>query len=181
MRILLLTLIFLFSSSAVAEVYRSVDEDGNVTYSDKPSPGAEKIRSDKVQTVDKPDLPNFRYTPPPDQVSDKPVYEKISITYPENDTSISQNDGNFSVNVSLQPGLKSSHKLALSMDGEEIASGQSSSFALSNVDRGTHTLVATVKGSGGQVIIQSEPVTFTLHRHSIQHPPPPPPPKPAAP
>ncbi len=182
MRILLLSLLF-FAGQVAAEVYRSVDEDGNITYSDKPTEGAEKIKKQDVQTIDTPNIPQFKYTPPRDQTAEKPaIYNSIAITSPENDTSVRENAGNLTVNVSLKPNLKTAygHSLSLTMDGKEVGSGRSRTFSLTNVDRGTHTLVARVKGSNGQVIIQSEPVTFTLQRVSIRAVPfpggPPPPP-----
>jgi hypothetical protein len=78
------------------------------------------------------------------------------------------------VNVSVKPNLKTAygHSLSLIMDGKEVGAGRSRAFTLSNLDRGTHTLVARVKGNNGQVIIASDPVTFTVLRHSAQHPPP---------
>jgi len=175
MRILLFSLSFLLALPAIADVYRTVDEDGTVTFSDKPTEGAEKISKKKLQTIKSPDnLPQFRPTSPREDKSKQPsLYNDIAITYPENDSSIRHNSGDFTVRVSLKPGLRSSgHEVSLKLDGQEIASGRSSSFNLNNVNRGTHTLVAAVKGQDGNVIIQSDPVTFTLLRHSVQHPPP---------
>jgi hypothetical protein len=166
MRILLLSLVFL-AGQVVAEVYRSVDEDGNITYSDKPSEGAETIKKQDVQTIDTPNIPQFKYTPPRDQAAEKPaIYNSIAITSPGNDTSVRENAGNLTVNVSLKPNLKTAygHSLSLTMDGKEVGAGRSRTFSLTNLDRGTHTLVARVKGSNGQVIIASDPVTFTVLR-----------------
>ncbi|NIN61131.1 MAG: DUF4124 domain-containing protein [Gammaproteobacteria bacterium] len=192
MRILLLSLLFL-AGQAVAEVYRSVDEDGNITYSDKPTEGAEKIKKQDVQTIDTPNIPQFKYTPSREQAAEKPaVYNSIAITSPENNTAVRENAGNVTVNVSIKPDLKTAygHSLSLTMDGKEVGAGRSRTFSLSNIDRGTHTLVARVKGSNGQVIIESDPVTITVLRYSNQNPPrypprdrnlPPPPPPPPTP
>ncbi len=51
MRLLVFFISLTLLAPAFAEVYRSVDADGNVAYTDRASPDAEKIRIDKVQTI----------------------------------------------------------------------------------------------------------------------------------
>ena len=55
------------------------------------------------------------------------------------------------------------HKLFL--DGKFVASGEGSTFQLQAVDRGVHSLKATLH-RGQEEIQQSPPLTFTLLRHS---------------
>ena len=40
-----------------AQIYKWVDSDGNVNFSDKPHPGAEEIPLPKVQTYSSPQIP----------------------------------------------------------------------------------------------------------------------------
>ena len=54
MRILISIICLLVAISATAEVYRSVDENGNVVFTDKPSPDAELIEVDELQTIKPP-------------------------------------------------------------------------------------------------------------------------------
>ncbi|MCG8326007.1 MAG: hypothetical protein MI673_10860 [Thiotrichales bacterium] len=68
------------------------------------------------------------------------------------------------------------HIAVLYLDGSEVGRGNTTAFNLENLDRGTHTLSVTIHDNNEKQLIASDPVTFTLHRHSIQHPPPPPPP-----
>ena len=178
MRIILLLLGIFIAPLAAGDVYRSVDESGNVVFTDKPSPDAEKVEIDEVQTIDRGATPEFNYTPPPSEAQSP--YSSVAITSPANDETLSSNDGNVSVSVSVEPRLRPGHIVVLYMDGSSVAEG-AGSFNLTNLDRGTHTLTAVVK-AGGNEVIKSAPVSFTVQRHSKQHPKstvgkPPPPPK----
>jgi hypothetical protein len=66
----------------------------------------------------------------------------------------------------LEPGLNSDRgdQLALYMDGAQVSVGSSPQFELNNIDRGTHTLKASVVDNGGKAIISSSPVSFTILR-----------------
>jgi len=182
MRIFLLLLILLPAIPLMAEVYRSVDEDGNVTFSDEPTPGAEWIEIRELPTIK---------TPPPRLLEEEtgaavptsPLeYSKLEITFPVDDTSVRDNAGNVTVNVSLEPALNPDDRLVLYMDGVKAQEGASPQFSLANVDRGTHSLSVAVVDKDGKELKRSNTVSFTLLRHSVQHPQPPPqkpPPNPA--
>jgi hypothetical protein len=158
-------MLFIFGLCATAEtVYRSVDEDGNIVFSDKPTDGAEEIDVKDAQTVNLPSAGPFKYTPPK---KEQPLqYTDIAIVSPANDTAIRDNEGNITVSVMLEPGLNSDRgdQLALYMDGAQVSVGSSPQFELNNIDRGTHTLKASVVDNGGKAIISSSPVSFTILR-----------------
>ena len=172
MRIPLLVMVFLLSLSARAEVYRSVDEDGNVIFSDQPSPGAEKIKLDKIQTIDAPRVKPLQTDSGNKKAETDEAYKDVAIRVPANEESISANDGNLTVNVSVTPALqtKKGHQVALFLDGKEMARGTDTQLQLSNIDRGTHKLTAAVIDENGSEIKRSDTIQFTIHRHSVQHP-----------
>lgn len=180
MPILLLIMYLFVMPVFAADVYRSVDENGNIIYTDKPTPDAEKIRIDEIQTIEPPDTPEFTYTPPTPR--DEPSqYKVLKITSPADGDAIEDAAGNLSVSVSVEPALSPGHKIALFVDGNKTGEG-GGSFNLQNVDRGTHSLSAAILDNAGNELIRSGPVSVTLHRHSKLHPestvgkPPPPPP-----
>jgi hypothetical protein len=172
MRYLTLSLLILFMPAGHADVYRSVDENGNVVYSDHPSKGAEKIEIKDAQTIHLPSAGPFKYQPPPKEAP--PRYSTVAISHPGNDESIRQNSGDITVQVAVNPGLKPGDVISLLMDGKEVASGPATSVTLKNVDRGSHTLQARVVGSDGSTWLSSESVTFHLLRHTVLQPKPPP-------
>ena len=156
---------------SAAEVYRYVDPERGVEYSDMPRPGAERI-----VIPDPPVAPSLkvRESPRPDvSIAKLPVgtalaYSEIAIADPLNEDTVRDNAGNLIVAVSLNPPLQAEfgHQLQLLLDGEVVASGTSSHMALNEVDRGTHTLQAVVLGVDGAVLTQSAVTTFHLHRMS---------------
>lgn len=158
------------AASVHADIYRSVDEDGNIVYSDKPSPGAEKIQVDEIQTIKGDEVEPFEYTPPdrgPEVVS---PYTALAITSPQNNETIRSNAGDIEVTVDIKPGLIPGHRLVLYLDGNQVAEG-GAEIELNNVDRGTHTLNAVIKTSDDRELERSAPVTFTLQRVSVSQQP----------
>lgn len=170
MRILLLIINFCLAQMVVAaDVYRTVDEDGNVIYSDIPAADSEKIRVDEIQTIAPGEVPKFEYTPPPKEVA---AYTKLEIVSPANDSIIQSDEGKLTISAIVEPGLNraAGHYLVLYLNGAEAASGTSSQFMLDNVERGTYTANIAVMDQSGTQVMSSPSVAFTLYQHSALHP-----------
>lgn len=167
MRVSLILFCLIFAGQLQAQVYRSVDKDGNVSFSDQPSKGAVQVHVKKLETVKSlADVPASNQSAKP-PVRPKPQgYSDIEITSPKNDQAIRDNAGNLNVAISLSPALKSGDKLVLYMDGKEEASGQSPIFSLKNIDRGTHQLRVAVVDANGHQRIDSKSIIFHLLRYS---------------
>ena len=166
MRILLFLITLFFLIPVSAGVYRSLDADGNVVYTDKPSPDAEKIRIDKVQTIPAgPD--DFQYTPPEKFAGGD--YTKLEIVDPVSDHVFTGNTGEVTVSVTIEPELntKNGDRLILIMDGKKKADSSSTSFSFTNLDRGTYTVEVHVVNKDGKTLISSAPVLFTVKRTSV--------------
>lgn len=182
MRISLL-IIYLFAiQSVLAEVYKSVDENGNVIFTDQPSENAEKIHIKEVQTIET-RKPQSEETAPVEAGSDEgseqdaeagPEYTSVSITSPANDSAIRANDGNITISAAVLPSLKADagHQLALYMDSKLVSAGPGTQFSLSNVDRGTHNFSVAVIDKEGKELIRSAATSITILRHSVNQPKP---------
>ncbi len=177
MRFIFLTALLLVSPWVVAqEVYRSVDSAGVPLFSDRKQAGAEKLDIEPLPTV-KLRAPESRPEAGPDpgalarQRGGTPSYSKVIIEKPLNDSVVWATGGPLAVLVSTEPPFSNSsgHAIGLRLDGEltDVRS-QLGNITLNDVDRGTHTLQAVILDASGQVIAQSEPVTFHLKRHFIQ-------------
>lgn len=161
MRLLVSLSLVLFVSCLNAEtVYKTVDEDGRTIFTDKASEEAEEINIQKLETIENPNP--AKYTPRPKQAEESTFkYENFVVNSPENGAGIRSNNGNVSISLTLEPTLHAGHKIIISMDGKEVGSGTSAS--LQNVDRGTHSISASVvDGSGKQLMSTSS--TFSLLR-----------------
>ena len=94
-------------------------------------------------------------------------YMALTISNPGNEANIRENTGTFSVMAQLDPPLRAGHSMRLLLDNVPAAStGEDATFALSNVDRGTHTLKAEVLDKSGAVIFAGDPSVFHLQRYS---------------
>jgi hypothetical protein len=171
-KILFFIAFILFIPNSYSAVYKQVDEQGNVIYSDKPGEKGKKIEPPASTT----------YTPPPttrpastpsalEQSIESAAYSNIAISEPANDVSIRDNAGNVSVKVIVTPALKlnAGHKIALYLDGKLAAKLKNNSYTFENLDRGAHTLKAAVISSTGKILKESGEVTFYLHRFSVLH------------
>lgn len=157
-----------FSIVTAETVYKTVDEDGNVIFSDQPTQGAEQIELQELQTIKNPNTPRL---PPADTSRPKPAdyYQAISIISPAAEEGYRNNAGNLNVKLSLQPSLKPGHKIVIKLDGQEIASGSALSASVDNVNRGTHSLSAAVVDSSGKSLISTSS-SFTMLRVALGTP-----------
>lgn len=178
-------ILFIFLSilvgSVLGAIYRSVDDQGNVTFSDQPNGVSEAVELPPVMTYPAPSFPAS--SPPVSDKSDKkpaPGYENFAVVSPGQDQAFWDGAGNVQVKLSLSPGLRTDagHRVVFYLDGQ---SGGEPDTTLEKifrtVDRGQHTVSAAIVDAGGAVIIETEKVTFQLHRAAVPQPPPPPPKK----
>jgi len=163
MRLILSSILMFFVCCLGAEtVYKSVDEDGNINFTDKPSGEAEEIKIQELETIKNPNPAKYTSSKNQSEESNN-KYENFVVTSPKNGEGIRSNSGNVSISLSLDPALRGGHKIIISMDGKEVGSG--SSVSLQNVDRGTHSISASVVDGNGKSII-STLSTFSLLRAS---------------
>ena len=162
MRLILSILLICCVSQSVAEtVYKTVDENGKVIFTDKPSGDAETIKiKDLENTIDNPNPAKYKAS---SQKTESFNYDSFSVLSPKNGEGIRSNNGNISISLSLEPGLLAGHKLIIMMDGKQIGTGLN--VSLQNVDRGTHTISANVVDSNGKSIISTSS-SFSLLRAS---------------
>ena len=171
LKFLLLLITMLGSTSlCAAEVWKWVDKNGVTHYSDQPVPGAVKINLQNAQTYKADDAAIPESTQPPPRPSTAPTpYVSIGISAPTNEQTFTGTGGQVSVSVQLEPGLQAGDSVQLMMNGQVVSEPSSSatSFELKDVPRGTHTLLASVIGRDGQIVIQSPPVTFFMRQQSV--------------
>ncbi|MEM7003335.1 MAG: DUF4124 domain-containing protein [Pseudomonadota bacterium] len=165
---------------AQAKIYKTVDEEGNVVFTDVPpvstpseqvslQPGSEYKPT--VGTTAGGQNPNgpaatdagFLETDAEPEVID---YRQVAITFPTPDLALRDNAGNVAVRWRTEPELQSGHVLKLLLDGQAQEGAVGPNASLSNVDRGTHVLLLQVQDDTGAILATSAPVTFHLQRFS---------------
>lgn len=163
---------FLTINPSYAEIYKWIDNQGVVHFSDEPHPGAE--------TVTLPPMPTSSPPASTTQSTDKTVtgatattdgdheYKSVEISQPKNDSTLRNNQGYVSIIVNIEPDLQTGDKLQLLFDGRALGKAQTGKvFTLNNVNRGAHTLVAQIIDADGDVLNTSEQVTFYMQRPRV--------------
>ena len=155
--------VLLLAQSAAAEIYRWVDENGVVHYTDKPPrPGAEPARLPAIQTV----APRQLAAPPQgtDERDTQPAAPdyRVAISRPAPDEVIRDPSPSMTAAASVTPPLQPGHGLNFYFDGTLVnpAPTQASTVSLPPVYRGTHTLSVDVVDAGGRVLASSNQVSF---------------------
>jgi len=170
-----LILCLFFVSVIHAEIYRSVDENGNVTFTDAPDTKAERIELEELPTYTAPSVPTTPQAVAPETADEpaeslaEPIYT-IAITSPEQNQSLWAGGGLIDVNATIKPELnqKRGDLVQFKLDGKKVGEPQSSgSYTLENVDRGSHILTASVVDKKGKTLKNSKSILFHIHRQSI--------------
>ena len=167
-RIITALVFAMLAALSSAQVYKHVDEEGNVTFTDQPPPNATPVEIGPINTAQPPVIAYPKKAPSEPQASEGASYQ-VSITAPAHEA-IFHGGGSFTVSASVSPALRGVHKLQLLMSGTPHEAAQkASSWGLTNVFRGEHVLeVAVVDGKGGQVA-KSEPITVFVFRPSANN------------
>jgi len=161
-----------FAADTGTQVFRSVDAQGNVVFTDVPSQNAKPVDIQAPSSVQAmPVAPRVEAPKAaPQDSSAFNGYQAMVITQPESGAGLNNGAGDVDVSVSLVPPLRTDlgHGLTITMDGKPVLQNSARmNVALANVDRGEHVLEALVVNSMGQVVFQSAPVKFSLQRTSL--------------
>jgi hypothetical protein len=176
MRLLITLVLATFAASTFAQVYRWVDDSGQVHFGDRPpADGAEQVRLPPSSTYAPRQLPSTlgdEKQGEPAEAAETVAYTSVKIVKPAEDDTIRDNTGRVELEVALEPPLQEGHRLAVLVDGRSVFDQlTTTAVALTNVDRGTHNIQIKVLDADGSQVTSSAPVTFHLHRASVLTPP----------
>lgn len=163
---------FSVASHASATLYRWVDADGITHYSDRPSPGAEKVQIASAQS--------YRGTPTPASAPRRaasapaaPKYSRLEITRPSEGEAFVNNGGSVAASAVVEPGLANGHQLWFVLDGTRQPDPAGGAMSMTfQVDRGTHTMAAVITDDTGRELMSSAGITFYVRQNSsLANPP----------
>lgn len=161
--------LLLMSAPLQADIYKWTDPNGDVHFSDKPHEGSEKIELPPTQTYSGPaNAEEAPLSAPLIPSINQPAhieYSQLGFLQPTDQSTLRDNQGNLSVSVEMTPNLQPGDTLSLLLDGGIIGKPQTNTtFTLSNVNRGSHTLIVQIQNEQGAVLKVSQPITVFLHR-----------------
>jgi hypothetical protein len=150
-------------------IYRWVDAQGVVHYTDSPQPGAQQLQVAPAQTYRAPPVEG---PSGPDAAGPSvPDYQACQIEQPAAEQSFYAPD-QVAVNVQLVPPLRGGDRLAVTVDGKQLQPADDSglNFAVTEPDRGAHSVTAVVRDPNGRAACRAQPVSFYVRRPSLLSP-----------
>jgi hypothetical protein len=155
-----------------AVIYRWVDADGVVHYSDQASPGAEKIVTATSSSSGAPGARNA--TAPTAQAPQRSAgglnFAEFSITSPAPEQTFFGDDV-VAVHLNLNPTLRPNQSITWHLNGKQLDFPPNAvSFALPHLDRGTYALAATITDQQTSESETSGSVTFFVRQPSALSP-----------
>jgi|GEM_PF-1926011 len=182
MRIIFVFLSLLLANPIMAAVYKHVDEQGSVSYSDHAISGKAK----QIE-VAKPVMTMASYSPS-SSTSLRPnktkapiqnnlqgtsnYYTNLTITKPADNTRVRNNKGIATISFNIEPNLQANHKVQILIDGEKQGEPSKSSSVSSNkIKHGKHNVSFQIVDNNGKIVASSPTSTFyLLRRHNYSDP-----------
>lgn len=170
MKFLLLILLALSIATPVnastAKIYVWRNEKGELVYSDTPRPGAEEVKTKPGNVISSSNRVETQVL----DIKTKEISEEyqVVINIPKNNSTIRDNTGSVYIQGSIKPIFKRGLTIQLLLDGEPYEKPQThTKFSLRDIDRGEHQIKMKLFNEKGKVIALSKPITFYMHRASV--------------
>jgi len=161
-KLIAITLISLLPFALQAGLYKGLDADGNVSYSDTPFENSKKITPPPISVVDAPKVEVKKKAEGIEDKSEAVKYTRFQITAPTNQQ-VMWNSDVLSVSMALAPALNvdGGDYIALLLDGKTVVKRSANQLIqLPRVDRGEHKVQALIRNKQGKVIKRTKAVTF---------------------
>ena len=160
------------AGSAIATtLYKWVDAQGVVHYSDTPQPGAQKIQVQAAQTYS---APKPARIPPTPSTTSKSTDATAAGAYqcqllaPTAEQAYFDPDA-VQIAVAVTPALTGSDRLVVTVDGTPVPVSPSGQAMVPSPERGAHTISASVQGADGSTTCSTS-VTFNVQRTTLLSP-----------
>ena len=171
MRAILFTLLSVVCTATLAAtVYKWVDENGVVHYSDQPHENAQKVTIAAPQTYSAPHTASATNKPQTRKETGN-TYSSCTIVQPAADQTF-QNVSSVGVAASSDPAPHDGDQIVLMLDGSKVLNfpATGGAYNIDPIDRGQHSVQAEVQDVNGKTLCQSSSVTFTVLQASTLNP-----------
>jgi hypothetical protein len=170
---------FLLATSVTAlmaqEVYKVVDKDGNVTFTDQPPvDGSKPIKLAPISVIE---APTYEKAPEPADEADgekepslsdmRKIYRDFAIISPEQEESVWKPDGPTPVAWSARTALLPGMVVTLFLDGKRHSTTVQQMIPLSGLDRGEHTVKAELRDSKNRIVATAGAITFFVRQPNL--------------
>jgi len=163
------TLVFgmLLSSASLAEVYKTVDKNGRVTYTDVPpaDTSAKPVELKSINSIPMPPPVPLESAP---ATAQSPAEYRIQIIAPENGKTLMANERSIQVSITVDQSLQNGDLFAYKLDGNTVQTTAEMTYTIVEPPRGEHTLTVDVVSTEGRSLAQSEGITLLVMRPIIK-------------
>lgn len=198
MRYGLLLFFLAFPLITFADVYQWTDSSGVTHFTDMPVPGSKAVNlSDDAITADRasmnisaPELTQPKEAPsevakPKHEAnaaskdtkheiaakSASNYYSELKIVQPQTEASFFNNRGEVVLTIAAKPSMRKEDKAVILIDGKPMHTAQNDTvLRVENVERGTHSAQVQIQNKTGQVLLESDTITFYMHKGSVNSP-----------
>lgn len=171
-------LLMIAATPLLAQVYKVVDEDGNVTYTDQPpADGSGPIELRPISVIE---APTYETAPKTGGEAGgdedgkemslsylRKNYRDFAIVSPQQEESVWRPDGPIPVAWNTKYALQEGMQVNLFLDGKKHSSTTQQMVPVANLDRGEHVLTAELRDAKNRVIAQAGPVTFFVRQPGL--------------
>lgn len=145
------------------ELWTWKDANGVTQFSDRPVPGAKRVELAGVSSpAASPAAPTATAGEPAARVAvPAPVqYRALEFSSPQNEESFFGADTTVAVQLRSEPEIATGHRVVVYLDGREVGEGYE--HTLSELSRGTHSLMAVIIDDQGNERMRSAPRVFHI-------------------
>jgi hypothetical protein len=171
-------LLMISATPLMAQVYKVVDKDGNVTYTDQPpADGSGPVELKPISVIE---APAYQVKPKSgdaagDAEGDKEMslqdlrknYRDFAIVSPQQEESVWRPDGPFPVAWNTKYALREGMQVTIFLDGKRHSTTTQQMVPMANLDRGEHVVKAELRDAKNQLIAESAPVTFFIRQPGL--------------
>ena len=181
-----LTILFMLviTPQVFAAVYKVVDKDGNVTYTDKaPHPDAKPVNLPGLSIISPQKNENLKVrtageasmeaedTEQVESIRDlRRGYRDFHLVSPEQEESLRSTNNTATVAWDTRYQLQAGMNVVVYLDGVAQAPTSSPVMHFQNLDRGEHKVMAELYDRRNRKIATSETITFYIQQASVQNP-----------
>lgn len=170
--VLIGTLLSLLAAPTLGQtIYKSVDENGNVFYSDRPPEGTKQEDAVQLPPVNAlPEQPQgsnpYPANTPPNNERDAAIDYSLSLASPAPESHVNPGQRDLPIVLNASPALAPEHRFAFYMDGKLLAESRSNQYVVEEIYRGEHQIRAMIIDENGNMLQETETITIYVHRPS---------------
>jgi hypothetical protein len=165
-----LVLGMLFSIASSAEVYKTVDKNGRITYTDVP-PADTQAKPIELKTINNIPAPAVINTDNLNNTNNKPQEAagyRVQIIAPENGKTLMADERSITVSVSTNQNLQDGDLFAYKLDGATLTTSSEMEYIIVEPPRGEHTLTVDIVDNQGNNLAQSNAITVVVMRPLVK-------------